>query len=127
MKLAIRLLINLPVFDHGPLAQLAEQVTLNHPVAGSSPARLTTHDPKGQGDTNQQAQFLGKRAKLLKNQPAKRGQAGFLFASRTKGRGYNGVTDNASEPRPTLTAPHETAFPLKDPLTLPEYVVEVLR
>jgi transcriptional regulator with XRE-family HTH domain len=26
---------------NGPLAQLVEQVTLNHPVAGSSPARLT--------------------------------------------------------------------------------------
>ena len=25
----------------GPLAQLAEQVTLNHPVGGSSPPRLT--------------------------------------------------------------------------------------
>ena len=26
----------------GPLAQLAEQMTLNHPVGGSSPPRLTT-------------------------------------------------------------------------------------
>ena len=26
---------------HGPLAQLAEQMTLNHPVGGSSPPRLT--------------------------------------------------------------------------------------
>ena len=26
---------------HGPLAQLAEQVTLNHPVPGSSPGGLT--------------------------------------------------------------------------------------
>ena len=41
-KLATRLLIRCPVKDPGPLAQLAEQVTLNHQVAGSSPARLTS-------------------------------------------------------------------------------------
>ena len=28
--------------EHGPLAQLAEQLTLNQPVGGSSPPRLTT-------------------------------------------------------------------------------------
>lgn len=44
MKLAMRLSVKLRAGgrkDHGPLAQLAEQWTLNPPVAGSTPARLT--------------------------------------------------------------------------------------
>ena len=31
----------------GPLAQLAEQVTLNHPVPGSTPGRLTNNIENG--------------------------------------------------------------------------------
>lgn len=44
MKLSRRLLINCSVGgrkEYGPLAQLAEQGTLNAQVAGSTPARLT--------------------------------------------------------------------------------------
>ena len=30
-------------YIHGPLAQLAEQLTLNQPVTGSTPVRLTNN------------------------------------------------------------------------------------
>ena len=53
--------------NHGPLAQLVEQLTFNQRVAGSSPARLTTPSLPD----------AIKVAYLILNQPPKTGPAGF--------------------------------------------------
>ena len=143
MKLAIRLLISVRVSGpekwHGPLAQLVEQVTLNHQVEGSSPSRLTNPSPpKVQEDANQKYQSLEKKYHFLKNQPAKRGQAGSLFACPTSGRDYNNITDNGDATLPligpltlrdsiVLNNANETDKPsLAAPSTLPEYVMGVM-
>ncbi|GAI72866.1 unnamed protein product, partial [marine sediment metagenome] len=76
---------------------------------------------------------------LLKNQLAKRGQAGFLFACPLRDQAYNNITDNGDETLPIPIGPltlrdsivlnnaNETDKPsLAAPSTLPEYVMGVM-
>ena len=134
VKLGIRLLINCRVKKSGPLAQLEEQVTLNHPVAGSSPARLTIlFSPLVFSFPNSNS-FV---PPLLKNQSDHAWPAGFLL-SPTRLKGYNIVCgdgeDTTYAARPLLlnhqlVAKHKRRNePLvyTAPFPLPEYVVEVL-
>lgn len=71
-----------PKEQYAPLAQLAEQLTFNQRVAGSSPARRTTPsqpDPQVQLPAGQKYTSAVKKYQVLKNQPATLGLAGFLF------------------------------------------------
>ena len=81
MKLARRLLIKWPVNNRGPLAQLAEQVTLNHQVTGSTPVRLTTLFILSVFNFPTNSTFVSPSfvSPLLKNQSDHAWPAGFLF------------------------------------------------
>ena len=125
IKLATRLLISVRVSglkeQRGPLAQLAEQWTLNPPVEGSNPSRLTKAKLADLVASDHLDRLCHKRTTrlLLKNQPRHAWPTGFLFAPSVRTRVYNIVTDNADETALSL-ATLTTAL-----LTLPEYMVEV--
>lgn len=113
MKLSRRLLINRSVGGRpekwrGPLAQLAEQATLNRQVGGSSPPR-----PTKRGITNALGQIYHPHP-LLKDQSGHAWPAGFLLPP-PRGWGYNIITGSVDETKP-----------LSAPSLLPEFGVEVM-
>ena len=117
VKLATRLLIKLPVEESGPLAQLAEQVTLNHQVTGSTPVRLTILFNLSVFNLPTTSTFV---IPLLKNQSDHAWPAGFFICAPESNVTISSITDNANETSRSL------AILTKAPLTLPEYMVEVM-
>ena len=122
MKLALRLLIRLPVNNSGPLAQLAEQVTLNHPVGGSSPPRLTIHSPFDPPLRNNQFDHAWPANILLDTPLAGRGYHIIPTASR---RPILAMVLLAMSERVAAGGAGEPSRGLVPP-SLPEYVVEVV-